>query len=52
MDLSDRERDLILRRLFELTITYAENDDLRAELRRLAAKLGGDPSAMFFGAES
>lgn len=45
-----RQRDLILRGLFELTITYVEDDDLRAEVRDLAGLLGGDPGAMFFGA--
>ena len=46
-----RQRDLILRGLFELAITYAENDALRSEVRSLSELLGGDPHAMFFGAE-
>jgi hypothetical protein len=46
--LTMRQRDLILRGLFELTITYAEDDALRDEVKALAAKLGGDPGAMFF----
>jgi hypothetical protein len=46
-----RQRDLILRGLFELTITYAENDDLRDEVTALAATLHGNPEAMFFGAD-
>jgi hypothetical protein len=33
-----------------VTITYAEDDDLREEARRLAIMLGGDPAAMFSGA--
>jgi hypothetical protein len=48
--LTMRQRDLILRGLFELTITFAEDDDLRGEVKALAVKLGGDPEAMFFGA--
>jgi hypothetical protein len=31
MDLTDDERDLILAGLFELTITYAEDDEKREE---------------------
>jgi hypothetical protein len=50
MQLTQRERDLVLRGLFEVTITYAEDDDLREEVRRLAIMLGGDPAATFFGA--
>jgi hypothetical protein len=50
VDLTLRQRDLILRGLFELTITYAEDDDLRVEVRTLAEQLGGDPYAMFYGA--
>jgi hypothetical protein len=50
MRLTNRERDLVLRGLFEVTITYADDDELREEIRRLAIMLGGDPAAMFFGA--
>jgi hypothetical protein len=49
MDLTDDERDLILRGLFELTITYADDDEKRGRCKTLAAKLGGDPDAMYFG---
>jgi hypothetical protein len=48
--MTPRERDLILRGLFELTITYAEDDQTRHQAKALAAKLGGDPEAMFYGA--
>jgi hypothetical protein len=50
MRLTDGERDLILRGLFELTITYAEDDRLRARAQTLVVKLGGDPDEMFYGA--
>ena len=50
MDLADDERDPILAGLFELTITYVEDDDLRWECKALVEKLGGDPDAMFYGA--
>jgi hypothetical protein len=48
MDLTDDERDLILAGFFELTITYADDDEQRERCKVLAAKLGGDPDAMFF----
>ena len=48
MDLTNDERDLILAGLFELTITYVEDDEKRQRCKALAAKLGGDPDAMFF----
>jgi hypothetical protein len=51
LDLTNDERDLILAGLFELTITYVEDDDKREQCKALAAKLGGDPDAMFFGGE-
>ena len=51
MDLTYDERNLILAGLFELTITYAEDDEKRERCKALAAKLGGDPDAMFFQAE-
>lgn len=50
MDLTSDERDLILAGLFELTITYAEDDKKRERCKALAAKIGGDPNGMFFGA--
>jgi hypothetical protein len=48
MELSDDERDLILAGLFELILTYVEDDDKRARCKALLRKLGGDPEAMFF----
>ena len=39
--MNPRERDLILRGLFELTITFVEDEQTRH---------GGDPEAMFYGA--
>ena len=48
-DLTDRQRDLILRGLFELSITYTDDEALRTEAKAIASQLGGDPSAMFFG---
>jgi hypothetical protein len=50
MDLTRDERDLILRGLFELTVTYVEDDEKREQCKGLAVRLGGDPDAMFFGA--
>jgi hypothetical protein len=46
-----RQRDLILRGLFELTVTFWDDDELRAGAKDLAGTLGGDPEALFFGAE-
>jgi hypothetical protein len=46
--LTQHERDLLLARLFELTVTYVEDDEKRATVMALAAKLGGNPEAMFF----
>jgi hypothetical protein len=48
MDLTDVERDLILAGLFELTITYVEDDEKRERCKVLAARFGGDPDAMFY----
>jgi hypothetical protein len=48
-DITNQDCDRILRGLFELTVTYYEDDDLRDEVKALAAKLGGDPEAVFFG---
>ena len=50
-DLSDQERTLILAGLFELRITRLEDDALCAAIDALAARLGGDPGAMFYGAD-
>jgi hypothetical protein len=47
MDLTDDERRLVLAGLFELTITYVD-DEKRERCKALAARLGGDPGAMFF----
>jgi len=38
-----------LRGLFELSITYLEDDALVQQIKELAVRLGGDPEAMFFG---
>ena len=50
MDFTSHERDLLLAGLFELRITCLENDDTCAAIDRLAEKLHGDVSAMFYGA--
>jgi hypothetical protein len=50
VELTDDERDLILRGLFELTINYVEDDELRDRAKAPASKLRGDPDAMFYGA--
>ena len=49
VDLTDDDRDLILAGLSELTTTRAD-DETWERCKALAAKLGGDPEAMFFGA--
>jgi len=51
VDLTDDERDLLLRGLFELSIRHVEETDLGTETAALAARLGGNPEAMFFGAD-
>jgi hypothetical protein len=51
VELTDDERDFILCGLFELTITYLEDDELRDTAKVLALKLGADPDAMFFGGD-
>ena len=51
VDFTESERNLVLSGLFELRITRLEDDDLCAVIDALAVKLGGDPSAMFFGAD-
>ena len=51
MDLTDDERDLIFAGLFELCVTYVEDEEKRERCQALAVKLGGDAEAMFFGAE-
>ena len=48
--ITEPERNLILAGLFDLTITYAEDDEKRERCKAHAAKLGGDPDALFFGA--
>jgi hypothetical protein len=50
MELTTDERALILRGLFELTISYVEDDDLRERAKAPAVRLGGDPDEMFYGA--
>ena len=49
MELTSDELSLVLAGLFELTITYVDDDDKRERCKALARKLGGDPDAMFFG---
>jgi hypothetical protein len=51
VELTYQERDLLLLGLFELRITHLENDARWDAITALAAKLGGDPAAMFFGAD-
>ena len=50
MDLTDDERGLILAGLFELTITYVEDDEKCERCKAVARKLGGNPDALFFEA--
>jgi hypothetical protein len=49
-ELTTSQQQLILQGLFELTLRHPEDDVLRRDARALAAKLGGRPDAMFFGA--
>jgi hypothetical protein len=51
MDFTESERNHVLSGLFELRITHLENDARCAAIDALAVKLGGDPSAMFSGAD-
>jgi hypothetical protein len=46
--LTEAERDLLLAGLFELTITYVEDDKKRRECKALVKRLGGDSDAMFY----
>jgi len=48
--LTHADRDLILAGLFELTITYVEDDEKRQNCKALVKRLGGEPDAMFYGA--
>jgi hypothetical protein len=50
VDLTKDEWTLVLAGLFELRITYLEDQDRCDALDALASKLGGDPAAMFYGA--
>jgi hypothetical protein len=50
VELNDDERALVLAGLFELTITYVEDDEKRELCQALAMKLGGDPGAHFHAA--
>jgi hypothetical protein len=50
-ELLHQERDLLLLGLFEARITHFENDARCAVIDVLAARLGGDSAAMFFGAD-
>jgi hypothetical protein len=53
MDLTDDERDLILRSLSSsASITHVEDETLRRQTKALAARLGGDPEAMFYRVRS
>jgi hypothetical protein len=52
MELTCHECDLLLFGLFELRITHLENDCRCAAIHALAARLRGDPSATFFGADA
>jgi len=42
---------LALAGLFELRITHLENESRCADIEGLVEKLGGDPEAMFYGAQ-
>jgi hypothetical protein len=42
------ELDLLLRGLFELTITCAQEDATRRQTRALATRVDGDPDAMSY----
>jgi hypothetical protein len=50
MAVDNRDLDLILAALFELRITCLENEQTCNAIDHLAEKLGGDGSAMWFGA--
>ena len=50
MNVDNRDLNLILAGLFELRLTCLENETTWNVKGHLAEKLGGDRSAMFFGA--
>ena len=50
MELTSDEHDLMLAALFELTITFVEDDANRERCKALARQLGGDPDAVFYSA--
>ena len=50
MNVDNRDLNLILAGLFELRLTCLENEATWNAIGHLAEKLGGDRSAMFFGA--
>ena len=52
VELNDHELALVLAALFELRITRIEDTVRREAIDALAQKLGGDRSAMFFGADA
>ena len=45
------QRDMVLRALFELTMAFVDDEDLRFECTSLAAAFGGNPREMFYGAD-
>ena len=50
MDVENRDLNLILAALFELRLTCVENERTWSAIGKLAEILGGDRSAMYFGA--
>ena len=50
MELTDGDLAQILTGLFGLRITHLEDADRCAAIDALARRLGGDPTAMFYGA--
>ena len=50
MIVANRDLNLILAALFELRLTCIENERTWNDIGKVAEALGGDRSAMFFGA--
>jgi hypothetical protein len=50
MDVENRDLNLILAALFELRLTCLENERTWNAIGKIAEQLGGDRSAMYFGA--
>jgi hypothetical protein len=51
VNLEPWQRDIVLRGLFELTITFLDDEDLCLDCKALAELFGGNCLEMWFGAD-